>query len=76
MEEGLDVAWNRVKLTLVEVEEKRKLLCEVELLARLKHRNILRFLKCWITEGTKDQSGEVSINFITEQCSNNLRKCV
>ena len=69
------MAWNRVKLNMVDVEEKRKLLSEVELLERLRHVNILRFLKYWITEGTGDANGSVSINFITELCSDNLRKC-
>ena len=76
MHEGLDVAWNRVKLQQVEVEERVKLLQEVNLLKRLEHPNILRFLKGWLSEGTDENRGEVTINFITEQCSDNLRKYV
>lgn len=78
MEEGVEVAWNCVKLGGLREIERQKLLAEVELLKQLNHKNIIRFLRSWLAETPAvDGEGpkEYRFNFITEKCSDNLRKC-
>ena len=78
MEEGVEVAWNCVKLGGLREIERQKLLAEVELLKQLDHKNIIRFLRSWLAETpAPDGEGpkEYRFNFITEKCSDNLRKC-
>ena len=70
------MAWNRVRLRHVELEERKRLLSEVELLASQDHKNILRMLKSWVKEDADKSSGDIQINFITEKCTDNLRKRV
>lgn len=58
---GIEVAWNQVKLsdTLTPTQRKR-LFSEIEVLKRLRHRNIMTFYASWL-----DQK-QNTLNFITE----------
>ncbi|XVE54594.1 hypothetical protein DITRI_Ditri03aG0094200 [Diplodiscus trichospermus] len=60
--EGIEVAWNQVKLTdlLRHSEDLERLYSEVHLLKTLKHKNIIKFYNSWVD--TKNEN----INFITE----------
>jgi len=71
-EEGMDVAWNQVKVHGLPSAEKARLLSEVEILKRLDHKNVLKFYHSWNT--TSEKTGEVSVNFITEACAGTLNK--
>lgn len=60
--EGLEVAWNQVKVAdlLRNSEDLERLYSEVHLLKTLKHKNIIKFYSSWV-----DAKHE-HINFITE----------
>ncbi|KMT10717.1 hypothetical protein BVRB_5g118250 isoform B [Beta vulgaris subsp. vulgaris] len=60
--EGLEVAWNQVKVSelLRNSEDLERLYSEVHLLQTLKHKNIIKFYNSWVD--TKNEH----INFITE----------
>ncbi|CAN6447322.1 unnamed protein product [Victoria cruziana] len=60
--EGIEVAWNQVKVTdvLRSSDNLERLYSEVHLLKTLKHKNIIKFYASWV-DTKKD-----SINFITE----------
>ncbi|KAF5730894.1 serine/threonine-protein kinase WNK3 isoform X2 [Tripterygium wilfordii] len=60
--EGIEVAWNQVKVTdlLRNSEDLERLYSEVHLLKTLKHKNIIKFYSSWVD--TKHEN----INFITE----------
>ncbi|RAL47562.1 hypothetical protein DM860_011300 [Cuscuta australis] len=60
--EGIEVAWNQVKVTdiLRNSVDLERLYSEVHLLKTLKHKNIIKFYNSWI-----DSKNE-NINFITE----------
>lgn len=60
--EGIEVAWNQVKLSdlLRNSEDLERLYSEVHLLKTLKHKNIIKFYTSWVD--TKNEN----INFITE----------
>lgn len=56
--EGIEVAWNRIKIS--EKQDMEKLYSEVRLLKQLKHQNIIKRYDSWIDEKKK------TINMITE----------
>ncbi|XP_078429957.1 WNK family serine/threonine-protein kinase 1 isoform X2 [Wolffia australiana] len=60
--EGIEVAWNQVKLHdfLQSPEELERLYCEIHLLKTLKHRNIMKFYSSWVDISKRN------INFVTE----------
>lgn len=60
--EGMEVAWNQVKVgdVLRNPEDLERLYSEVHLLKTLKHKNIIKFYSSWVD--TKHDN----INFITE----------
>nr|GMD36232.1 probable serine/threonine-protein kinase WNK3 isoform X3 [Ipomoea batatas] len=60
--EGIEVAWNQVKVTdlLKNSVDLERLYSEVHLLKTLKHKNIIKFYNSWVD--TKNEN----INFITE----------
>ncbi|XP_072970454.1 probable serine/threonine-protein kinase WNK2 isoform X1 [Typha angustifolia] len=60
--EGIEVAWNQVKMAdvLRNVEDLERLKSEVHLLKTLKHKNIIKFYNSWV-----DNKND-NINFITE----------
>lgn len=60
--EGIEVAWNRIKIddVLQSPEDLEKLYSEVHLLKQLKHQNIIKCYDSWIDEKKK------TINMITE----------
>lgn len=69
--EGIEVAWNQVKVSNVlrHSEDLERLYSEVHLLKTLKHKNIIKLYNSWID--TKLEN----INFITEIfTSGNLRQ--
>ncbi|KAL0426152.1 UNVERIFIED_CONTAM: putative serine/threonine-protein kinase WNK4 [Sesamum radiatum] len=59
---GIEVAWNRVKIddVLRSPEDLEKLYSEVHLLRQLKHENIMKFFDSWIDDKKK------TVNMITE----------
>ncbi|CAI9776819.1 unnamed protein product [Fraxinus pennsylvanica] len=60
--EGIEVAWNQVKLYdfLQRPEDLERLYCEIHLLKTLKHRNIMKFYTSWVDTANRN------INFVTE----------
>ena len=69
-ENGMDVAWNQVKVNGLPREEKQRLLSEVEILKELDHKNIIKLYHSWIVT----EKDEISVNFITEACAQTLKK--
>ncbi|KAL4271531.1 hypothetical protein GQ457_13G025270 [Hibiscus cannabinus] len=60
--EGIEVAWNQVKLhdLLQSSEDLERLYCEIHLLKTLKHENIMKFYTSWVDTANRN------INFVTE----------
>ncbi|XP_062108354.1 probable serine/threonine-protein kinase WNK9 isoform X2 [Humulus lupulus] len=60
--EGIEVAWNQVKLYdfLQNPEDLERLYCEIHLLKTLKHRHIMKFYTSWVDTANRN------INFVTE----------
>lgn len=60
--EGIEVAWNQVKLFnfLRSPEDLERLYCEIHLLKTLKHNNIMKFYTSWVDIANRN------INFVTE----------
>lgn len=60
--DGIEVAWNQVKMhdLLQSSEELERLYSEVHLLRSLKHKNIIKFYTSWVDVKNKN------VNFITE----------
>ncbi|KAF5465696.1 hypothetical protein F2P56_015677 [Juglans regia] len=60
--EGIEVAWNQVKLYdfLQNPEDLERLYCEIHLLKTLKHNNIMKFYTSWVDTAKRN------INFVTE----------
>lgn len=60
--EGIEVAWNQVKLYdfLQSPEDLERLYCEIHLLKSLKHNNIMKFYTSWVDTTNRN------INFVTE----------
>ena len=67
----MDVAWNQVRLAGLPPDEKMRLTNEVEILKELDHKNIIKLHHYWINQ---DDDSEVSVNFITEACTQTLKK--
>ncbi|XP_047945283.1 serine/threonine-protein kinase WNK1-like isoform X1 [Salvia hispanica] len=60
--EGIEVAWNQVKLYdfLQSSEDLERLYCEIHLLKTLKHKNIMKLCTSWVDTANRN------INFVTE----------
>ncbi|EHA8592483.1 hypothetical protein COCNU_contig69553323G000010 [Cocos nucifera] len=60
--EGIEVAWNQVKLYdfLQSSADLERLYCEIHLLKTLKHKNIMKFYTSWVDTSKRN------INFVTE----------
>ncbi|XP_039029788.1 probable serine/threonine-protein kinase WNK9 isoform X1 [Hibiscus syriacus] len=60
--EGIEVAWNQVKLhdLLQSSEDLERLYCEIHLLKTLKHENIMKLYTSWVDTDNRN------INFVTE----------
>ncbi|KAJ7980048.1 putative Kinase [Quillaja saponaria] len=60
--EGIEVAWNQVKLYdfFQNPEDLERLYCEIHLLKTLKHNNIMKFYTSWVDTENRN------INFVTE----------
>ena len=61
-EEGMEVAWNQVKVNdlVSSPAERERLFAEIRVLKQLKHKNIMTFYDSWL-----DQKN-MTVNFITE----------
>jgi WNK lysine deficient protein kinase len=61
-DEGIEVAWNQVKVNDLASSpaEKERLFAEINVLKQLKHKNIMTFYDSWL-----DQRN-MTVNFITE----------
>ncbi|XP_060179070.1 probable serine/threonine-protein kinase WNK9 isoform X1 [Lycium barbarum] len=60
--EGIEVAWNQVKLYdfMQSPEDLERLYCEIHLLKTMKHKNIMKFYTSWVDVANRN------INFVTE----------
>ncbi|KAI0566278.1 Serine/threonine protein kinase [Gracilaria domingensis] len=63
-EEALQVAWNKLHVDRLSEHDLEKVSNEVSLLAKVTHKNIIKFYDSW--RGV-DSNGNQTINFITEQ---------
>ncbi|KAK9161032.1 hypothetical protein Syun_007373 [Stephania yunnanensis] len=68
--EGIEVAWNQVKLSdfLQSPEDLERLYCEIHLLKTLKHKHIMEFYTSWVDAANRN------INFITEMFTSGTLK--
>ncbi|KAA8544964.1 hypothetical protein F0562_019819 [Nyssa sinensis] len=68
--EGIEVAWNQVKLYdfLQSPEDLERLYCEIHLLKTLKHQNIMKFYTSWVDIANRN------INFVTEMFTSGTLK--
>ncbi|KAK1313845.1 putative serine/threonine-protein kinase WNK1 [Acorus calamus] len=68
--EGIEVAWNQVKLYdfLQSPEDLERLYCEIHLLKTLKHKNIMKFYTSWVDTSNRN------INFVTEMFTSGTLK--
>lgn len=69
----------QVKLRNIDERERLQLQLEVETLAKLSHPNIISFIDQWTNttaSSVADRSADLTVNFITELCTCNLRTCV
>jgi len=60
--EGLDVAWNQVRVNeiLTTEEQKERLLKEIDMLQKMNHSNVIALYESWVDEEN------MTVNFITE----------
>ncbi|KAJ0960566.1 hypothetical protein J5N97_001559 [Dioscorea zingiberensis] len=60
--EGIEVAWNQVKLShfLQSPDDLERLYCEIHLLKTLNHQNIIKFFTSWV------DISKGNVNFVTE----------
>lgn len=68
--EGIEVAWNQVKLHdfLQSPEDLERLYCEIHLLKTLKHPSIMKFYTSWVDTANRN------INFVTEMFTSGTLK--
>jgi len=68
--DGMEVAWNQVKVNdvLRTPDELERLYCELHLLRTLKHKNIIKFYTSWV------DAEKQNINFITEMFTSGTLK--
>lgn len=68
--EGIEVAWNQVKLHdfLQRPEDLERLCCEIHLLKTLKHPSIMKFYTSWVDTANRN------INFVTEMFTSGTLK--
>ncbi|XP_059652682.1 serine/threonine-protein kinase WNK1-like isoform X2 [Cornus florida] len=68
--EGIEVAWNQVKLYdfLQSPQDLERLYCEIHLLKTLKHQNIMKFYTSWVDTANRN------INFVTEMFTSGTLK--
>jgi len=65
--EGIEVAWNVVKLARIPPSERKRIKTEVKLLKDIEHKNVIKYYNSWV-DREKEQ-----IVFITELCSGSLK---
>ncbi|KAF9673709.1 hypothetical protein SADUNF_Sadunf10G0052400 [Salix dunnii] len=68
--EGIEVAWNQVKLydSLQTSEDLERLYCEIHLLKTLNHESIMKFYTSWVDTSNRN------INFVTEMFTSGTLK--
>jgi hypothetical protein len=66
--EGIEVAWNVVKLSRIPPSERRRIKTEVKLLKDIQHKNVMKYYNSWV-DREKEQ-----IVFITEIMSSGSLK--
>lgn len=66
--EGIEVAWNVVKLSRVPPNERKRIKTEVKLLRDIEHKNVIKYYNSWV-DREKEQ-----IIFITEIMSSGSLK--
>ena len=72
-EEGIEVAWNQVRVNEIVTtqEQKDRLMKEIEMLKRMSHQCIITLYESWVDEEN------MTVNFITELfTAGSLRQCV
>ncbi len=62
-EEGVEVAWNELRLDHLSAKDAQKVMSEVEILQSLRHENIINLFYMWMD---KLPDGRLQIYFITE----------
>ena len=67
-QEGIEVAWNVVKLSKIQPNERKRIKTEVSLLKTLDHPNIIKYFGSWV-----DRQKELII-FVTEMLSSGSLK--
>jgi WNK lysine deficient protein kinase len=69
--EGIEVAWNVIKLSRVPPNERKRIKTEVKLLKDLEHPNVIKYHNSWVNREREE------IVFITEiMSSGSLKECV
>jgi WNK lysine deficient protein kinase len=66
--EGIEVAWNVVKLSRIPPSERKRIKTEVKLLKDIPHKNVIKYFNSWV-DREKEQ-----IVFITEIMSSGSLK--
>jgi WNK lysine deficient protein kinase len=66
--EGIEVAWNVVKLSRVPPSERKRIKTEISLLKDIEHRNVIKYHNSWINREREE------IIFITEIMSSGSLK--
>ncbi|KAL1925098.1 uncharacterized protein VTP21DRAFT_4752 [Calcarisporiella thermophila] len=62
-EEGVEVAWNQLRVDHMNRKDAKKILAEIEILESLRNENIINFFASWISH---DPDGRERVIFITE----------
>ncbi|KAF9586160.1 Serine/threonine-protein kinase wnk3 [Lunasporangiospora selenospora] len=70
-EEGVEVAWNQLRLDHLSKKEAQKILSEIEILQSIRNEHIINFYESW---STKSPSGGERIVFVTELMSSGTLK--
>jgi serine/threonine protein kinase len=70
-EEGIEVAWNELRLDHLRKSQVSKVLSEVQILSEVRHESIINLYHTWISQGSNTK-----VKFITELMSTNLKSYV
>jgi serine/threonine protein kinase len=62
-EEGVEVAWNELRIDHLQPQDVTKVLAEVQILQSLRHDSIINLYHCWTA---REESGRDQVYFITE----------
>ncbi|ORX88765.1 kinase-like protein [Basidiobolus meristosporus CBS 931.73] len=70
-EEGVEVAWNQLRIDHLGKKESQKIVLEVEILKTLRHENIINLFHTWTAKG---RDGRNRVYFITEMMTSGTLK--